>query len=200
MGSGFPEESNDQPAGKGACGPKRTAAGQPCTSAKLPVSLSPAAVPIRPMKFTEPAAAAAVCGVRLPLKKRSVAQPDKNAPAMPPKGSTASLKTAGLMLAFRTSLRCVTPQSVKLLPEAGAQRNAAGACPGLSGARAPDGGGVCRKVSRAGVVMMCHDKTGSSSGALPSCRFTGGRTSPDIDDCARQADRGSGVRGAAASF
>jgi hypothetical protein len=52
-------------------------------------------------------------GARRPAKNRSVAHPDQYAPAMPPNGSTAYLNAAVLTLSLTTSLRCVTPQSVK---------------------------------------------------------------------------------------
>src|SRR5439155_7295166 len=64
-----------------------------------------------------------IIGARRLEKKRSVAQPDRKAPAMPPKGSTAYLKAARLTLSPATSFNCVTPQSVNPYRQASSKQS-----------------------------------------------------------------------------
>src|SRR6266536_1707147 len=63
-------------------------------------------------------------GTRRPLKNRSVTQPEKNAPRMPPQGNTAYLNAAELTVVACTSFRWLTPQSVKPYRQASRRQRA----------------------------------------------------------------------------
>src|SRR6266705_396387 len=65
-----------------------------------------------------------ITGARRPPKKRSVAQPEKIAPTIPPQGSTAYLNAAEITLAACVSVNCVTPQSVNPYRHASSKQSA----------------------------------------------------------------------------